>query len=121
MLCSFLTECDEVIIPTAEAYEREALKALGSWLSEMSTPLYATGPLLPPSYANGYDATSHWQVVQGDAEFKTFLDVMLMQHGENSVVFVQCFILLTSIVAAHMTHGDFIWHRRLACSPGIHG
>ena len=70
---------------TAEAYEKVFLKAVESWLSDMSIPLYVVGPLvLPPNYGTDTAPSS----IRDDIEFKTFLDVMLLQNGEHSVLYV---------------------------------
>jgi len=80
---TFLMDCDGVIISTSEVYERVSLKALESWLSGLSKPLYPVGPLLPPDY--GSDRTSS-QIGLEHTEAKTFLESMLAQHGEHSVL-----------------------------------
>jgi len=69
---------------SAEAYEKVSLKAMESWLSDMSIPLYIVGPLLPPNY--GMDTASLG--IGGNIEFKTFLDAMFSQYREHSVLFV---------------------------------
>ncbi|KAJ7106171.1 UDP-Glycosyltransferase/glycogen phosphorylase [Mycena epipterygia] len=79
---AFLMGCDGVIISTAEAYEKESLNALESWLASLSKPFYALGPLLPPTLG------TNLQIGQGDSIFKAFLDGMLSQHGENCTVFI---------------------------------
>ena len=94
-----------MIITAAEAYEKVTLKALDSWLSEMSIPLYVVGPLLPPTY--GSDAASSY-VDEGDVEFKTFLNSMLSQHGEKSVVFVRgVFSLVASVLLTQFMEISF--------------
>ncbi|KAJ7047239.1 UDP-Glycosyltransferase/glycogen phosphorylase [Mycena alexandri] len=78
----FLMGCDGVIISTAEAYEKESLDALESWLASLSKPFYALGPLLPPTFG------TNLQIGQDDSKFKAFLDEMLSQHGEHCTVFI---------------------------------
>jgi hypothetical protein len=83
-----LVECDGVIISSAEAYESSSLRALGSWISDLSKPLYAVGPLLPPDYGTGAPPSRQGRT----AELETFLDAMLSQHGRCSVFYVSCFL-----------------------------
>ncbi|KAJ7746615.1 UDP-Glycosyltransferase/glycogen phosphorylase [Mycena metata] len=79
---TFLMECDGIIISTAEAYETISVKALDSYFATLSKPLYAVGPLLPPTSEYGP------QIAPADVIFKRFLDEMHAQHGEHSVVFI---------------------------------
>ncbi|KAJ7019485.1 UDP-Glycosyltransferase/glycogen phosphorylase [Mycena alexandri] len=77
-----LMGCDGVIISTAEAYEKESLDALESWLASLSKPFYALGPLLPPTFG------ANLQIGQDDSKSKAFLDEMFSQHGEHCTVFI---------------------------------
>ncbi|KAJ7671650.1 UDP-Glycosyltransferase/glycogen phosphorylase [Mycena polygramma] len=79
---TFLMACDGVIISTAEAYEPVSLKALESWSTSISKRLYAVGPLLPLSFG------SHSHISDGETEVKQFLDGMLAQYGEHSLLFI---------------------------------
>ncbi|KAJ7454822.1 UDP-Glycosyltransferase/glycogen phosphorylase [Mycena latifolia] len=80
---TFLMDCDAVIISTAEAYEEVSLKALESWFTSLSKPLYAVGPLLPLK-----SSAAASQIGENDTMFKAFLDGMLAQYGEHSVIFI---------------------------------
>ncbi|KAJ7678554.1 UDP-Glycosyltransferase/glycogen phosphorylase [Mycena rosella] len=79
---TFLMACDAVIISTAEAYEEVSLKALESWFTSLSKPLYAVGPLLPSEFG------AETQLGENDMGFKTFLDRMLAEYGAHSVIFI---------------------------------
>ncbi|KAJ6460357.1 hypothetical protein C8R47DRAFT_1242821 [Mycena vitilis] len=79
---TFLMACDGVIISTAEAYEPVSLKALESWFTSISKPLYAVGPLLPPSFGSRLHAND------GETEVKAFLDRMLGRYGAHSLLFI---------------------------------
>ncbi|KAJ6577343.1 UDP-Glycosyltransferase/glycogen phosphorylase [Mycena capillaripes] len=79
---TFLMACDGVIISTAEAYEKDSLKALESWFTSISKPFYAVGPLLPPKFGSGL------HISEDETIFKTFLDKMLAQFGEHSLLFI---------------------------------
>ncbi|KAJ7210379.1 hypothetical protein GGX14DRAFT_550973 [Mycena pura] len=78
---AFLMECDGVIISTAEAYEKTSLDALKSWLTGLSKPLYALGPLVPRTLRS--EATT-----SETDRFKTFLDEMQAQHGKHCVIYI---------------------------------
>lgn len=106
-------ECDGIIIASSEAYEKVSLEALRSWYSELNKPLYAVGPLLPKNFG-GVEALTG----QRNAEIETFLESMLTQHGERSVVFVR-FVGLYSSTTHQVASSDVFWHYNLAYSSGI--
>ena len=64
-----------------------ALDALKQWFSDMQKELHVLGPLLPLGYGtktqNGEEGAS--------VDIETFLEEMLIQHGERSVFFVRSF------------------------------
>jgi len=74
-----------MIISTAEAYEKESLDELRSYFTDdLSKPLYAVGPLLPPNY--GSDAVSY--LAEGSVDVRAFLDEACAKYGKQSTLFV---------------------------------
>ena len=70
---------------TSYAYESASLDAMKQWFSEMHKEVHVLGPLLPSGYGtktqNSEEGTS--------VDIETFLEKMLVQHGERSVFFVR--------------------------------
>ena len=69
---------------TSYAYESVSLDAVKQWFSEMQKEVHVLGPLLPPGYAT----KSHNSEEGTSVDIKTFLGKMLIQHGKQSVFFV---------------------------------
>jgi len=105
-----------ILSSSAEAYEKVSLKAVESWLSDMSIPLYVVGPLLPPNYGTDTALLG----IEGDIEFKTFL--MLYFRSTGSILFhLYGFLFsLKSMCKAH-TYEDVTWLCFLAGSPRMRG
>ena len=83
---SSMQECDAAIVTTSYAYESVSLDAMKQWFSEMQKEVHVLGPLLPPGYdtkTNGEEGAS--------VNIETFLEEVLIQHGERSVYFVRSF------------------------------
>ena len=70
---------------TSYAYESLSLDAVKQWFSDIQKEVHVLGPLLPSGFGilNGEEGTS--------ADIETFLEEMLVQHGERSVFFVRSF------------------------------
>ena len=86
---SSMQECDAAIVTTSYVYESVSLDAMKQWFSEMQKEVHVLGPLLPPGYdtkTNGEEGAS--------VNIETFLQEMLIQHGERSVYFVRSFFSL---------------------------
>ena len=70
---------------TSYAYDSVSLDAVKQWFSDVQKEVHVLGPLLPPGYGtktqNGEEGTTF--------EIETFLEKMLVQHGERSIFFVR--------------------------------
>ncbi|KAJ7432691.1 hypothetical protein FB451DRAFT_1479323 [Mycena latifolia] len=90
------TKSDGIFIGTCAAYDGEALSALESWLTgRLGKPLYAVGPLLPPSSSAGDSG-------EGDGEIRTFLDAALARYGEKSTLLISFGTIFWPTDPAHL-------------------
>jgi len=78
-----LKDCDGILTVSAHAWEGDAIAALRAWFSKSGKSLFALGPLLPSTF--GTLQESH----RGADDVKDFLDSMLGQKGEKSVLLVR--------------------------------
>jgi hypothetical protein len=92
-----------------------SLDALKQCFSDLHKELHVLGPLLPPGYGtktqNGEEGTS--------SDIETFLEEMLVQHGERSVFFVRSFLFFCIQTYANICFSGFLWLFILATSSGI--
>lgn len=77
-------DCEGIVITTTEVYEKASLEALKSWFAESKKPVYAVGPLLPPTYGE-----PEILVGEENAEVQAFLEASLSRHGVRSLIFVR--------------------------------
>ena len=93
---SSFQECDATIVTTSYAYESVSLDAVKQWFSDMRKEVHVLGPLLPPGYGTKMQKNEEGTNV----DIETFLEEMLVQHGKQSVFFVNFFSFLSSCVRA---------------------
>ncbi|KAH9940501.1 UDP-Glycosyltransferase/glycogen phosphorylase [Epithele typhae] len=72
---------------TAESYEPEAVAAVRDWFGKTGRPVYAMGPLLPPSSVEFVLEKEKAASLNGPSIFK-FLDDTLATSGPNSVLYM---------------------------------
>ncbi|KAJ7481830.1 UDP-Glycosyltransferase/glycogen phosphorylase [Mycena latifolia] len=90
------TKSDGIFVGTCAAYDGEALSALEGWpTGGPDKPLYAVGPLLPPSLSTS-DAG------EGDGEIRSFLDAALARYGENSTLLISFGTIFWPTDPAHL-------------------
>lgn len=89
-----LAECDGAILMASNALESEAISAMKQWFAETGRSLYAIGPLLPLShYKDGHNALTAGALKDGKSEVIDFLNAILANHGDKSLLYVCCFRL----------------------------
>ncbi|KAF9557517.1 UDP-Glycosyltransferase/glycogen phosphorylase [Agrocybe pediades] len=77
-----LKECDGILAASSHAWENEGIEALRSWFTDWNKELYSIGPLLPSSYGKLEQSS------RGGRNVQEFLDRMLSERGEKSVVLI---------------------------------
>ena len=110
---SSFQECDAAIVSTSYAYESASLDAMKQWFSEMNKEVHVLGPLLP----SGYGAKTQNSEEGTSVDIETFLEKMLVQHGERSVFFVRSLLFfffsfrvrISYIVFSQVSFGSFHW------------
>lgn len=79
---------------TFKSFENSgSLTALKSWFAEQNRDAYGIGPLLPLGYGVKDISSS-----RGDNKVELFLEDMLKQNGEDSVLFVSFFVFFMGLV-----------------------
>ncbi|KAH9476096.1 Linamarin synthase 2 [Psilocybe cubensis] len=77
-----IKEADDVLVTSTHSFEEESMDGLKAWLSEWNKDAYIIGPLLPSGYGILEESD------RGSKETRDFLDKVLKEHGENSVIFL---------------------------------
>ncbi|KAF8583171.1 glycosyltransferase family 1 protein [Ramaria rubella] len=83
--------CDGFVAVSSSISDAEAVDATRAWLAETNRPFYAVGPLTPPGFGGMLSETSKKAEVassQNGDEFEVFLDKMLKEHGEISIIYI---------------------------------
>jgi hypothetical protein len=113
---SSIRESDATIVTTSYDYDSSSLDAIKQWYSDMQKDVHVLGPLLPIGFGTEPQSTEEGASVA----IETFLGQMLLQHGKRSVFFVRCFSLFLGSTNEIKNVSDFLWHCRLAPSPGVY-
>jgi len=108
ILGSILKECDDVISVSSYAFESESIESMRSWFAEWRKQLFVLGPLLPESYSSDIQSS------RGATDVEEFLETMLLERGEKSVLFVSRYMFLCYFYAIESTNlkmsfGTFFW------------
>ena len=112
-LCSAITDCDGLISPTPECYDRMSIIGNTAWMAETSRGAYHIGPIV----SRGAQAVEV-ELAQADgcAKIRDFVSAVLKSHGPNSLLYVSLTSCTTNY-AFDMVFADIIWYPAMAQGP----
>lgn len=85
--------CDALITTSPETYEPEGTAQLRKWMRGTGREAYTIGPLLP-SPKHTREKAAEAQLSENAGEIEGFLDRVLSERGETSLLYVCfCFFL----------------------------
>ena len=82
---SAITECDGLISPSPECYDRMSTIGNTAWMAETSRGAYHIGPIV----STGVQAVEvELGQADGCAKIRDFVSTILKSHGPNSLLYV---------------------------------